>query len=118
MQKSGMYVSLALAIVLVSARDAPAQDRIYIRFESATQGAFQPSKLAAKGNNFFECKNMAFLSAPVNAGTTKANGAQKHEPLKVTIESAVAAPQLLQANWSNQEVATFNYTGLDYSETP
>ena len=47
---------------------------------------------------------MAFLSAPVSSGSAKSNGAQKHEPLKVTIESATAAPQLLQANWSNQEL--------------
>ena len=97
-----MYVSLVLGIVLSSADPASAQDKIYIRFESAKQGAFQPSKQAAKGNNFFECKNMAFLSAPVSSGSAKSNGALKHEPLKVTIESAVAAPQLLQANWSNQ----------------
>jgi type VI secretion system Hcp family effector len=157
MQKLTMYVSLVLGIALSSARPPSVQDKIYIRFESPKQGAFHPSKQAAKGNDFFECKNMAFLSAPVNSGSAKSNGATKHEPLKVTIESAVAAPQLLQANWSNQElkvqvelthatatgkeqtymtitltgaiitslalqgdqeVATFNYKSLEYTETP
>jgi type VI secretion system Hcp family effector len=157
MQKSTLYLSLVLAIALSAKHTASVQDKIYIRFESAKQGAFQPSKPAAKGNSFFECKNMAFLSAPVNSGSAKSNGVQKHEPLKVTIESAVAAPKLLQANWSNQElkvqvelthatatgkeqtymtitltgaiitslalqgdqeVATFNYKNLEYTETP
>jgi type VI secretion system Hcp family effector len=158
MQKLTMYVSLVLAIALSSARPpSVVQDKIYIRLESVKQGAFHPSKEAAKGNSFFECKNMAFLSAPVNSGSAKSNGAVKHEPLKVTIESAVAAPQLLQASWSNQElkvqvelthvtatgkeqtymtitlanatitsvalqgndeVTTFNYQKLEYTETP
>jgi type VI secretion system Hcp family effector len=158
MQKSTLFASLLLAIAVSAAQTASVQDKIYIRFEGAKQGAFQPSKQAAKGNNFFECKNLAFLSAPVSSGSTKSNGALKHEPLKVTIESATAAPQLLQANWSrqelklvqielthvtatgkeqtymtikltgamitsvalqgDQEVATFNYTKLEYTETP
>jgi type VI protein secretion system component Hcp len=105
MQKLTMYLTLVLGIALSSARPANVvQDKIYIRFESPKQGAFHPSKSAPKGNDFFECKNMAFLSAPVNSGSAKSNGATKHEPLKVTIESAVAAPQLLQANWSNLEM--------------
>lgn len=101
-----MYVSLVLGIVLASARPANAQDKMYIRLESTTQGAFKPNKPAAKGNSFMECKNVTFLSAPMSSGTAKSNGAQKHEPMKVTIESAVAAPQLLQDQWTNKVIRT------------
>jgi type VI secretion system Hcp family effector len=39
---------------------------------------------------------------PVDAGSSQANGVKKHEPVKVTISTAVASPQLLQAGWKNQ----------------
>jgi type VI secretion system Hcp family effector len=104
MQKSTLYLSLVLAIALSAAHTASAQDKYYIRLKSSTQGSFQPTQQAARGNGFMECKSITFLSTGVNSGSAKSNGIQKHEALKVTIASAVASPQLLQDSWTNREI--------------
>jgi type VI secretion system Hcp family effector len=106
MQKSTLYLTIVIGSMLIAARPANAQDKIYIRLESATQGAFQPNKPAAKGNSFMECKNVTFLSTAMSSGSAKSNGVVKLEPMKVTIESTVAAPQLLQDQWTNKVLKT------------
>jgi type VI secretion system Hcp family effector len=106
MQKSTLYLSLVLAIALSATHTASAQDKMYIRLETGTKGVFQPTQQAARGNSFMPCTSIAFLSAPMSSGSAKSNGVQQHEPLKVTIASAVAAPQLLQTNCSNENLKT------------
>jgi type VI secretion system Hcp family effector len=105
MQKITLYLSLLLGFVLSDAtRPACAQDKFYIRLESATQGAFKPNQPATKGNGFMECTSIAFLSTGVNSGSAKSNGVQQHEPLKVMIKTAVASPQILQDSWTNKVI--------------
>jgi type VI secretion system Hcp family effector len=105
MQKSTLYLSLVLAIALsVVTRPASAQDKYYIKLKSTTQGSFQPTQQAARGNGFMECKSIAFSSTAVNSATARSNGMQQHETLKVTIATAVASPQILQDNWTNKEI--------------
>jgi Type VI secretion system effector, Hcp len=100
-----MYLSLALGFALSAAGSADAQEKMpvmFIRLETSTKGVYQPTSAAARGNSFMPCSNVAFLSAPVSSGSAKSNGMQQHEPLKVTIASAVAAPELLKAQCSNE----------------
>jgi type VI secretion system Hcp family effector len=114
MKSFTLFVSFVLAIALSTAHTAGAQDKMYIRLQTASKGVFQPSQAAARGNSFMLCTSIAFLSAPVSAGSAKANGVQQHEPLKVTIASAVAAPQLLQANCSNENLTSVQ---IDFCHT-
>ena len=75
MKSFTLFVSLALAFALsVVTRPASDQDKYYIKLKSATQGSFQPTQQAARGNGFMECKSIAFSSTAVNPATARSIG--------------------------------------------
>jgi type VI secretion system Hcp family effector len=98
------YFPVILCVLLLGVlRPANAQNKFYLKIESAKQGAFHPTKQRPQGDGFMECKSFEFEStAPVDAGNAKAHGVAKHEPLKVTIDGTVASAQILQASWTKQ----------------
>jgi type VI secretion system Hcp family effector len=102
------YLPVILCVLFLGAlRPANAQNRFYLKIESAKQGAFKPTKQRASGDGFMECKSFEFeSSAPVDAGNAQAHGVTKHEPLKVTIDGTVASAQILQDSWTKQSLSS------------
>jgi len=102
------YVTIVLCAALLGiARPASAQDRFYLKMESLKQGSFKPIQQRAKGDGFMECTGFNFDNkVPIDAGNAQTRGARSHDPLKVTISTSVASPQILQASWAHQVLSS------------